>query len=82
MAFSVKHPEADVLVRELTAITGESLTAAVTTALRERLERCRLQTTSKASAVDAAADHLRRLPVIDDVRADDVLRWDEIGLPR
>ncbi len=82
MAFSIKHDEADALVRELTSITGESLTTAVTVALRERLERCRLQATSRSDNVAAAIAHLRSLPVIRDVDANDVLPWDEIGLPR
>ena len=41
MALSIKTKEADQLARELAAITGESMTKAVTVALRERLERQR-----------------------------------------
>ena len=39
MALSIKTNEADRLARELAKLTGESLTEAVTTALRERYER-------------------------------------------
>ncbi|AHJ41299.1 putative antitoxin [Mycobacterium tuberculosis HKBS1] len=39
MALSIKHPEADRLARALAARTGETLTEAVVTALRERLAR-------------------------------------------
>ncbi|MEQ1864856.1 MAG: type II toxin-antitoxin system VapB family antitoxin [Micropepsaceae bacterium] len=39
MALSIKNDEADRLTRELTRLTGESMTEAVTIALRERLER-------------------------------------------
>src|SRR6202035_509835 len=39
MAFSIKNPEADRLARQLSAMTGESLTEAVVQALRERLRR-------------------------------------------
>ncbi|NBU29179.1 MAG: transcription factor [Caulobacteraceae bacterium] len=39
MALSIKTKEADQLARELAAITGETMTKAVTVALRERLER-------------------------------------------
>ena len=39
MALSIKTEDADRLARELAALTHESLTEAVTTALRERLER-------------------------------------------
>lgn len=41
MSLNIKSPEAVALVRELAAVTGESLTSAVTTAVRERLERVR-----------------------------------------
>ncbi len=39
MALSIKTDEADGLARELSRLTGESMTQAVTTALRERLDR-------------------------------------------
>lgn len=41
MAFNIKDPAADRLARELAHETGESITAAVTVAVRERLERLR-----------------------------------------
>jgi antitoxin VapB len=81
MAFSIKHDEADALAREPTAITGDSLTMAVTVALRERLDRCRLQTASKSDGVAAAVAAIRALPVLNDVTEADILRWDDIGLP-
>jgi antitoxin VapB len=39
MALNIKAEQADRLVRELAAETGESITTAVTVAVRERLER-------------------------------------------
>ena len=39
MSLNIKNEEAHELARELSAITGESLTAVVVLALRERLER-------------------------------------------
>ena len=41
MALNIKDKTTDRLVRELAAETGESMTAAVTIAVRERLERLR-----------------------------------------
>lgn len=80
MAFSIKNEEADELLRELCERTGESLTGAVIVSLRERLERERLRTSSKRERIEAAVAAMRALPVIDE-HADDVLQWDEIGLP-
>lgn len=39
MALSIESPETDRLARALARLTGESMTEAVTTALRERLAR-------------------------------------------
>lgn len=39
MAFSIKNPEVDRLVRAVCGRTGESLTTAIEVALRERLAR-------------------------------------------
>jgi len=41
MALSIKNEETHRLVRELAGRTGETMTMAVTTAVRERLERVR-----------------------------------------
>lgn len=41
MAMNIKNEETHRLVQELSELTGESLTAAVTEAVRERLERVR-----------------------------------------
>jgi antitoxin VapB len=41
MGLNLKNDEAHQLARELAALTGESMTAAVTVAVRERLERLR-----------------------------------------
>jgi antitoxin VapB len=41
MALNIKNKEAEKLVHELAEITGESMTAAIKEAVRERLERVR-----------------------------------------
>ena len=41
MAINIKSDEAQRLTKELSELTGESMTAAVTEAVRERLERVR-----------------------------------------
>lgn len=41
MGMNIKNGEAQELAHELSELTGESLTAAVTEAVRERLERVR-----------------------------------------
>jgi len=81
MAFSIKNDEADELLRELCERTGESLTGAVIVSLRERLERERLRTTTKRERIEAVLAFVDSLPDVSDVSAEDVLEWDENGLP-
>ena len=86
MAFSIKNDEADLLLRELTALTHESLTEAVIVSVRDRLRReQRLRRAlAAAPAVDrlqAAIDHFLSLPIIDTRSEDEILGYDEHGLP-
>lgn len=41
MSVNIKNEKTHRLIRELARVTGESMTAAVDKAVRERLERCR-----------------------------------------
>lgn len=83
MALSIKTEDADALARELAAATQESLTQAVTTALRERLERVRLKpATDIVWRLERLAVEYEALPVDDDRRTDELIGYDETGLPR
>lgn len=84
MALSIKHPEADRLARELAARTGETLTEAVIVALRERLARKRARGRAVPLREELAAIRQRcaSLPVLDGRAADDIVGYDEHGLPR
>ncbi len=84
MALSIKHPEADRLARELAATTGESLTEAVVKALRERLnrERGRVRPLRVRDELRAIRDRCARLPVMDRRAPDEIIGYDEKGLPR
>jgi antitoxin VapB len=84
MALSIKSAEADQLARKLAATTGESITLAVTIAMRERLareERKRENKEALLSEVRAIIDHFASLPVLDARSADEILGYDENGLP-
>ncbi len=84
MAFSIKHRDADRLVRELSDLTGESLTDAVLTSLRERLERLKVRRRRRRLADDlrAIGERCSRLPVRDTRSPDEILGYDEHGVPR
>jgi len=83
MALSIKDPEADRLARELAARTGETLTEAVVVALRERLAREAGRTRAIPLREELAAIRRRcaDLPVLDTRTADEILGYDDQGLP-
>ena len=85
MSLNIKNDETCRLARELAQLTGESMTGAITTALRERLERER-----HASSVEARAKKIRAIaercarklkPGPSAVEHGDLL-YDERGLPK
>lgn len=85
MPLSIKDPEADRLAREVARITGETITQAVVTSLRDRLEKERARRRNIEAVVEdarAIADHFASLPVLDDRPEDEILGYDEHGLPR
>ncbi len=81
MALSVKNEEADRLARQLAETTGESITEAVLVALRERLEREKKQR-GVGRRLARMAEELAGYPVLDHRGADEILGFDERGLPR
>jgi antitoxin VapB len=82
LSLNVKDPEAHRLAQAITQETGETMTRAVTEALRERYERLRRRR-AKASIeelraiAERAAAHVKR-PYIDHAE----LLYDEHGLPK
>jgi antitoxin VapB len=84
MALSIKHPEADRLARELASRTGETLTEAVVAALRERLAREEGKVRGRPLREELATirRRLAALPVQDPRTQDEIIGYDEHGLPR
>ena len=83
MALSIKSSEAEALVRRISALTGEGLTTAITIALRERLERLEHnQTRSLADQLDEIASRCAALPDLDTRTAEEIIGYDEHGVPR
>ena len=82
MALSIKTEEADRLARELANVTGETLTEAVTKALRERLDRVQPRSPIDiAQRLDRLSLEYNSYPVVDDRTADEIIGYDENGLP-
>jgi antitoxin VapB len=84
MSLNIKDEETHTLVRELAELTGESLTAAVKTSVKERLERRRSHgKEGLAEWLDEITKHtaeaLKDLPPSDKIG--DLLFDKETGLP-
>lgn len=86
MSLNIKSDEAHQLTKELAALTGESLTQAVITAVRERLDRVRRtrpESRERAAALLAIGrDTARRLTAASRTLDHGELLYDEQGLPR
>ena len=80
MVLSIKSERADRLARELVALTGESLTEAVETSLEARLDVERRR--RRPASVGDIVERFTALPTLDDRTADEILGYDEDGLPR
>jgi len=84
MALNIRNPETEKLAETLAKLTGETKTEAVTRALRDRLARLRRERTRKrlADELDEIAFHCSQLPVLDPRTPDEILGYDQNGLPR
>ena len=84
MALNIRNPEAEELAETLAELTGETKTQVVTKAPRDRLERVRRRLSGRrlADELDEIALHSASLPVLDARDADEILGYDEFGLPR
>jgi antitoxin VapB len=84
MALNIRNPEAEELAAELARQTGETKTEALVKALRDRLVRVRRERSRRrlADELEEIAEHCASLRVLDDRPADEILGYDNAGLPR
>ena len=84
MAISIKSMEVERMAREISSKTGESLTRVIQKALEERLERLRRERRTQilADQLEEILRRVDRLPVLDSRSPDEILEYDEHGLPR
>jgi antitoxin VapB len=83
MALSIKDPETERLARSLAQRTGESITIATRRALEDRMRRLGSDARRTALLEDLAASRGRwsRMTVLNRRSADDIIGYDENGLP-
>ena len=80
---NIRNPETERLAAELARRTGETKTEAVTKALRDRLDRVKRERSGRrlGDELQAIVDEFAALPVLDDRSADEIIGYDENGLP-
>jgi antitoxin VapB len=84
MALSIKDRETERLARQLAQLTGENITTATKRAIEERLRRVG-GNSRKAALLEDMAGIRRRwsaMRIVDDRRPDEIIGYDEHGLPR
>jgi antitoxin VapB len=84
MPLNIRSKETEELASALAKLTGETKTEAVTQALRERIQRVRRVRAKRrlADELDEIALHCSTLPVLDRRGADEIMGYDETGIPR
>ena len=83
MALNIRNRNTEALAESLARLTGETKTQAVTKALQDRLDRVRRQRSGRSLAqeLDDIALHCASLPVLDNRPVEEILGYDERGLP-
>jgi antitoxin VapB len=81
MALSIKDPRTDQLARELAALSGLPITAAVREAIEERLAVLRSRSRAMPPGLDEIIARGRSRVTIDTRPEDEILGYDSRGLP-
>ena len=84
MALSIKNRETERLAREVAQATGESLTLAIQSALKERLQRLKQMRPAHimTTKLDDILHRVDSLPTLDTRPEAEILGYDDQGLPR
>ena len=80
---NIKDPEVYQMARQLADLSGETLTEAVRKSLRQRLMREQYGKRSRfeIERLREIADRVAALPVLDDQTDDEIIGYDERGVP-
>lgn len=81
MALNIKDPKTHDLARDLAARRGTTLTQAVKDALTEALQRTAPTSQPKLERLREISRRAARLPVLDNRSADEILGYDDAGMP-
>jgi len=84
MPLNIKDEETHELARRLARRTGQSMARAVKQAVAEKLAVVESEEDKEALVADLMriVEEASRLPVLDNRSADEIIGYDEFGLPR
>ena len=81
MALNLKSRHVHDLARELADLTDDTMTGAVEAALREAIARRRPAVDAKRELLGRIAEHCAALPVLDGRTPEEIVGYDDTGLP-
>lgn len=81
MALNIKDPQTDRLARELAELSGLPITAAVRDAIEERLATLRSRSRATPPGLDEIITRGRARATVDTRPEDEILGYDDRGLP-
>ncbi len=81
MALNIKDPETDRLARELADRMGTSITTALRSALQERLARTAPKVDLVYADLVEIGERGRRRPALDERTAEEIVGYDDRGVP-
>ncbi len=83
MALSIRNPETEKLARQVSRLTGETLTEAIGKSLWERLQRLKRNRKNRnlRRDIDKILARVDALPELDTRTADEIVGYDQNGLP-
>ncbi len=85
MPLNIKNEDTHRLARKLASLTNSSITEAVTAALRDAVEKAQSRTQNAeqrlVSSLDEIAEHCSELEILDTRTAEEILGYNERGIP-
>lgn len=84
MPLSIKNDATEQLARQVASVTGESITEAIHKALEERWQQLRSKRRSQIlnSQLEDLLRRVDALPTLDSRPEDEILGYDDRGIPR
>jgi antitoxin VapB len=83
MGMSIRNSETEKLARQVSRLTGETLTEAIGKSLEERLQRLRRDRSPDQirGEIGKILARVHALPVLDERPEEEILGYDENGIP-